>query len=196
MCSTLFSASVAFSQKWDNLSLAAEIGAPIGSTSENLSFFVNLEPKLNVSENLLMGVRISCVVNSQTFIENNRLQYLFEDKYDHGFLSTVPTLDYFWFFKKATPYVGIGIGPYLLANYADVTEIGSANPDDLLQITIDYQFGALVRGGVEVGKARFCVEYNFVPDVKIATLEGDHIGNVESSYLGVSFGWLFGPTKK
>lgn len=143
-----------------------------------------------------MGVRISCVVNSQTFIESNRFQYLFEDKYDHGFLSTVPTLDYFWPLRNTIPFVGLGIGPYLLANEVDVTEVSSASSDDLLQINVDYQFGALVRGGIEVGKARFCVEYNFIPNATIETPEGDQIGNVESSYLGVSFGWLFGPSKK
>jgi hypothetical protein len=184
-------------QEWNTMKLGVEIGFPIGTASENLSLLFNLEPKLKVSKTISMGIRLAIAVNSQTFKNHDSNKFIIDDGFDHGFLSVVPTFDYHWQKENFSPYVGLGIGPYSLANKLDINSIGTTNPnEDVFEVKVGYQIGLLIRGGFEMRKLRFGIEYNFVPKTTIESPNGQKIGTVNSSYLGMSLGMVIGAGKK
>lgn len=181
-------------QKRDNLKLTTEFGFPLATPSENLGLLFNIEPKLKVSEHLYMGLRIAIAINSQSFENQDSTQFIISNEFDHGFVSILPTLDYYWQKENLTPYLGLGIGPYSLANEIDIISRGRSNPeDDLFSLKVGYRLGILIRGGIELKKIRFGLEYNLVPKITMESpIENKKIGTVNSSYLGLTFGLRFG----
>ncbi len=176
------------------MKIITEIGLPIGTASENLGLLINVEPKLKVSDNVFMGIRIAMAVNSQTLKNHDNTQFIIDDEFDHGFLSIIPTIDYYWQKENFLPYLGAGIGPYSLANNIDVLRMSSINSNaNTFEVEVAHQIGFLVRGGFELGKGRFGLEYNFVPKTTLESPnEKERIGTVDSSYLGLTIGFVIG----
>ncbi len=180
-------------QKGSNIKLTLEGGFLAFSKSENLGFFLNVEPKLKVSENTFIGLRIGATINSQVYENKDSTLFKIGHEYDNGFASVVPTFEYHWDKDNFRPYLGIGIGPYLLANYVDVSRAVIINPsEDEFEIKIKYRLGILLRGGVERGKSRLGMEYNLIPKTDIKIPDGQKVGIVKSSYFGFAYGYTIG----
>lgn len=182
----------------NNIKLGIEPGVLLLSDSENLGLFLNAELKLKSSKNTFIGLRIGFVLNSQAFENYDSLQFNIDDKSDNGGISLVPTIDYY--FKKSNfkerkfrPYIGAGVGYYLLANYIDVSRTVITNPsEDEFEVYVDNQVGFLLRTGLESGKLRIGLEYNFILKADIEIPNGPVIGTVDNSYLGLSIGFILG----
>ena len=180
-------------QDWGNVRVGAEMGFPITTDSDNLGLLFGLEPKLKVLDRAYLGLRSAVAINSQTLDNHDSTQFIFDEQFDHGFFSIIPTFDYYWYEKNFSSYIGAGIGPYSLANELDVFGRGNAPPSEReFKVKLGYRFGVLVRGGVELGLARLGMEYNFVPKTDVESPSGRKVGTVNSSYLGLTFGVILG----
>ncbi len=177
-------------QQENSLTLRVEPGIIIFSDSENISLLINAEPKIKISGNGVIGLRFGLAVNSQKFNTTNQ-QYFIDDEYDNAILSFVPTYDYYFNENKYRPYAGLGIGYYLL-NYIDINRIGSSK---ILEGNVKDKAGLLLRCGIEFGNTRYGLEYNFIPKADIEIPNGEIVGTVNNSYLGLSVGFTIGRGK-
>lgn len=177
----------AHSQKETNLSLRIAPGVLLRSDSENLGLLFNLEPEIKISQNTAIGLRFGIALNSQKFENGNRSRLRIDENNDNAVISFVPTFDYYLTETKTRPYIGLGIGYYLLSS------IVVSNPTE--DGTINNQLGLLLRGGLEWGKKRIALEYNFMPKADIEISSGQTIGTVDNSYLGLSIGFTIGGGK-
>lgn len=173
-------------QDKNNIKLGVEAGILPSSKSDNLGFFLNAEPKLKVSENTFFGLRIGMVINSHSVENFDISQFSIDERSDNGGISLVPTIEYYLNKNNFRPYLGIGIGPYLLTNYIDVFAYSSQN---VLEATVKSQVGLLVRGGWESDRIRLGLEYNFISKANIQIPDDQKIGSVDNSFLGLSIGF-------
>lgn len=140
-----------------------------------------------------MGLRIGVVINPQKFENHNSLLFdigkEFDEEFDNGGTSFVPTFDYYFNETRYRPYLGIGIGAYLLTSNVDVI---SNTSSDKFEVKVNKQFGVLFRGGFESARLRFGLEYNFIQKADIKFPNGQIIGTVDNSYFGLSIGYIIG----
>ena len=105
-------------------------------------------------------------------------------------MATKPTNDYYLNDNNYRPYIGLGIGYYLFFDDLDIlTPNGST---EVLKGSIKNQIGVLLRGGLEVGNIRYSLEYNLISKADIKMPNGQKIGRLSSSYLGLSIGFTIG----
>ncbi|MBL4668369.1 MAG: hypothetical protein HRT73_05085 [Flavobacteriales bacterium] len=180
-------------QEKNTIKLGIEPGILLFSSSENLGLLFNIEPKLKISKNAFMGLRIGIVLNPQKFENHDSLQFEideeFDEEFDNGGISFVPTIDYYLNGNNYRPYLGLGVGAYLLTSYVDVI---SNTSSDEFEVKVNKQVGVLLRGGFESSRLRFGLEYNFIQKADIKIPNGEVIGTVDNSYLGLSFGLIIG----
>ena len=176
-------------QNDNKLKLTIETGIIPYSTSENLSIFFNIEPKLKIIENGFMGLRIGLAINPQKYKNHDSLKFEVDEQYDNGGFSFVPTFDYYFSDNKYRPYLGIGVGAYLLSGYVDIV---SNTSSDEFEVKVNKQLGLLLRGGFEKARLRVGLEYNFIQKADIKIPDGEFIGTVNNSYLGISIGYIIG----
>jgi len=131
-----------------------------------------------------MGLRIGIVLNPQKFENHDSLQFEIDEEFDNGGISFVPTIDYYLNGNNYRPYLGLGVGAYLLTSYVDVI---SNTSSDEFEVKVNKQVGVLLRGGFESNRLRFRLEYNFIQKADIKIPNG---GTVNNSYLGLSFGFI------
>lgn len=174
-------------QKENNISLRVAPGVLLLSDSENLGLLLNLEPKIKISKNTAIGLRFGVALNSQKFENGNRSRFRIDENNDNAVISFMPTYDYYFTETKTRPFVGLGIGYYLLS------QIVVSNPAE--DGNVNNQLGVLLRGGFEWGKKRIGLEYNFIPKANIEISSGQAIGTVDNSYLGLSIGFTIGGGK-
>lgn len=186
-----------YAQLNDNFKLGVEMGILDLSNSEKLGLFLNIEPKLKVSKNAFMGLRIAASINSDAIQNYDSLQYRIQAEGDNGILSLIPTYDYYWELNNYRPYVGAGIGFYLFGTNMEVFKFPTKNPSEDKQIiSIDNKIGILLRAGIEFRKTRIGLEYNYMPKANIDINSGETIGTVDNRYLGISIGKVFGSGKR
>ncbi len=178
-------------QENHNISLRIEPGLIVFSDSENLGLLLNFEPNIKISENTAIGLRFGLAINSQKFENNDSARFYIDDESDNAVISFVPTFDYYLNESNFRPYLGLGLGFYLLSDI-DVSRFGSGN---VIEVSVKNQLGLLLRGGFEIGNTRLRLEYNFIPKVDIEIPNNQKIGTVDNSYLGVSVGFKIGARK-
>ena len=61
--------------------------------------------------------------------------------------------------------------------------------ETILDGSIKNQLGLLLRGGVELRNTRISLEYNLIPTADIQIDNGEVVGTVKNTYLGLSFGF-------
>ncbi len=61
--------------------------------------------------------------------------------------------------------------------------------------SVKNQLGLLLRGGLEIGNTRYGIAYNFIPKAAIKIPNGQIIGTINNSYLGLSIGFKLGGRK-
>lgn len=170
--------------------LRIEPGFLLKTESENLGLMLNMEPYIKLSENSIIGLRFGLALNPQKFENNGSSQFFFDDENDNAVLSFMPTFDYYLNENYTRPYLGVGLGYYL---FSIVT---LANPlESITEASANNQLGLLLRGGVEWGRTKFGLEYNFIPKADIKIQNTQTIGTVDNSYLGISIGFLIGNGK-
>ncbi len=179
-------------QEENSLTLRIEPGFLLYSDSENLGLLLNIEPKIKSSENTVIGLRFGVALNSQKFKNIDSSQFFIDDQNDNAVISFVPTFDYYLNENNYCPYIGIGLG-YYLWSYIDVSRRNGSV--DVLEGSVNDQVGFLVRGGFELGNTRLGLEYNFILKADIEIPNGQIIGTVDNSYLGVSIGFTIGGGK-
>lgn len=193
-----------------NVKLKIETGILWTSKSANSGFpyfnglFLHLEPKLKTSKNTFIGLRIGILINEK--IENfEPIQSLQYDNPstgiidfinpDNRLISFVPTFDYFFNKRKYRPYLGVGMGYHFLTNYNKVSQSGMGSPSEVLEVNVNNQIGILLRGGLSLWKLIIGLEFNFIPRADIEMPNGQKIGTVSNSYVGLSIGYEIGVGK-
>lgn len=194
LISLLFCLHTVKAQEKSYMKLSIEAGPILFSDSDNLSFFLNVEPKFKFSENTAIGLKIGLAINPQSFEINDVTQFFIDEENDNGLFSIAPTIDYLFNENDFRPYLGLGVGFYILSDI-DVSTTARNPSNDLYVVSVNNQVGFLFRGGFELDKLRFGLEYNLVPKTDIKIPNGQVIGTAESSYLGLSFGYTFGVGK-
>ena len=113
--------------------------------------------------------------------------------------STLVTGDYY--FSKGesifAPFVGGGFGFYKIAN-VKATVTGDQVPEpptDFTNYTPDTKFGALIRGGFELGHVRLGLEYNIIPKSSVYEVSDGSVGLATNSFLKLSLGFYLGGGK-
>jgi len=170
-----------------DLSLRVTPGLLLLSDSDNLGLMLNAEPYFKISERSRLGLRFGVALNSHKFEKNKNSQFIIDRNSDGAVVSFVPTFDHYFTKDKVKPYVGLGIGYYL------ISYVAIANPSNSVsEGSVNNQIGMLVRGGFDLGKTRFGIEYNFIPKADIQIPNDQPIGTAKSSYFGLSIGFSFG----
>jgi hypothetical protein len=90
--------------------------------------------------------------------------------YDHYFGSN----------KSIVPFLGGGLGVFILGGSDDINDDGFAGT----------QIGGMVRGGIELSKFRIALEYNIIPKSDLVIGQ-----SVKNSYFGASIGFYIGGGK-
>lgn len=179
------------SNLYAQVKLRIEPGFLLKTESENLGLMLNVEPNIEISKNRVIGLRFGLALNPQKFKNNDSSQFFFDDKNDNVVLSFMPTFDYYLNDKYTRPYLGLGLGYYLFSS------VVIANPsENITEGSVNNQLGLLLRGGLEWGKTKIGVEYNFIPKADIKIPNGEIIGTVDNSYFGISIGFLIGGGKR
>ncbi|WP_378172401.1 hypothetical protein [Aquimarina sp. SS2-1] len=171
--------------------LRIEPGILLATESDNLGLLFNTEPHIKISENMLIGLRFGIAINPQKIEIDNSASFFVDDLDDNAIISFLPTFDYYLNDKQYCPYVGIGLGYYIFNNI-DVSMNGTS---EILEGSVNNQPGFLVRGGLEIGKTRLGLEYNFIPEADIEIQKGQVIGTIDNSYVGLSIGFTIGLKK-
>ncbi|MFK8104062.1 MAG: hypothetical protein AB8G15_16130 [Saprospiraceae bacterium] len=184
-------------QEKNNLKIAIEAGIlPLAPNSEKLAFFLTLEPKLRVFENTFLGLRCGATLNSHTFDNKDNTQFNISDEGESAVVSFVPNFDYYFDGNSLGFYAGVGLGFYLMSDIDVSRAIVINTSEDVFEIRVNKRIGLLLRGGVEFGKLRFGLEYNFIPKATIEIPNEQVIGTVTNRYLGLSVGLMIGVGKK
>ncbi|MBQ0734367.1 hypothetical protein [Aquimarina celericrescens] len=173
--------------------LRLEPGVLLETGSENLGVMLNIEPKVKASENTVIGLRFGIAINSQKFEIDDSTPFFIDDLDDNGMFSFVSTFDYYLNENYYRPYIGLGLGYYFFNNI-DVSRRDGAT--DVLEGSVNNQLGLLLRGGLDLGNTRFGLEYNFITKADIEIPNGQIIGTVDNSYLGISIGFIIVGRKK
>ena len=170
--------------------LKIEPGFLLKTESENIGLMFNVEPNIEISNNKVIGLRFGLALNPQKFETSDSSQFFFDDINDNAVISFMPTFDFYVNENYARLYLGLGFGYYIFSS------VDLANPsDNITEGSVNNQLGFLLRGGLEWGKTKFGLEYNFIPKADIRIPSGLTIGTVDNSYFGVSIGFTIGGGK-
>ena len=161
--------------------------------------FLNLEPKLNISRNILLGLMLEGAINTQIILTADPNQfYINNDVGFNGVVSIGPTLDYYFTTSDSSPYVGIGF----IHSFLTTTKKGLIidTTFDEQKLSVDDRVGVLLRMGtnlhkVKIGQSdlsRFMLglKFNYIPKANIE-LSGQRIGTIATSNLALSIGRVF-----
>ncbi|TXN35646.1 hypothetical protein FVB32_13790 [Flagellimonas hymeniacidonis] len=174
-------------QEKNNVKLNIAPGLLLKTNSENLGLLLNVEPSIEISTRSVIGLRFGLAVNPQKFENNGNSQFRFDTEKDNGILSFVPTYTYYLNEKYTRPYVGMGLGYYVFSS------IDLVNPsENVPEGSVNNQAGFLIRGGIEWRKTKLGLEYNFVSKADVTIPNGQTVGTVDNSYLGISIGFTIG----
>ncbi|MFV8343075.1 hypothetical protein [Flavobacterium sp. XS2P39] len=177
-----------YAQKEGGFRVGLDLGYTFPSNGGGGVLF-SLEPKYNIKENMNIGLRIGVAAMIRDIEDNGNTTSAKVSA--NG--SYVATYDYY--FNGAgtsfVPYIGGGAGYYSIAN----VEFDDTSESDAVAIDATGKMGALIRGGFEWGKFRMGLEYNLVPESDLQNINGDHIGTVSNTYLGVHLGFYVGGGK-
>ena len=149
------------------------VGLDLGYVFENNGgVLFSIEPKYNITDHSNVGLRFGTATSAS-------------DSNADANISAVGTYDYYFNSQNSStsPFLGIGLGYFFLGDF------GGDGPGETA-VNLGEQFGALVRGGVELGKFRIALEYNILPKSDLEFGE-----SIKNSYLGASIGFYLGGGK-
>lgn len=179
-------------QTSSNFKLGIEAGVVLFRVNPDMNYglLFNVEPKIRVSENMFVGMRIGLALNPHKFEEVDSRQYFIGDSFDDPILSFVPSVDYFFNGKFSGFYIGGGAGAYIWPK-SFVAVIGNS-PDASLKAKAKEQLGILLRGGFEWKNFRIGFEYNYISRTDIVIPNDELIATADGRYYGLTFGYILG----
>lgn len=192
-------------QKEPSIKIKVEAGLNWKPAEKDLNLWgqiYSIEPKIKTSKKTFIGLRIQANENfqinekykpAQFFIDNNLTNNFFGAT-SSTLLSFVPTFDYYFNNNRIKPYLGTGVGFYMLE--PPLKFLQKSISWGILQTSVDNQVGFLIRGGLEMGKIAVGLEFNYIFEADIKIPSGLIIGTVDDSYLALSIGYLFGIRKR
>jgi len=185
--------STAFAQKdYDYKKFRVDLGGGVAIPNGGAGVLFYVEPKYAVHPDFSVGVRllnalIAKKINDNTADVSSNISFLL-------------TGDYYFTSTTARPYIGAGLG--LFHNAGLATTSSYTNSGGNTTITSNYSvpssnnFGAMIRGGVDVVHLRIGLEYNFVPSTTAQNGSNNNADfRVQNSYFGITFGGYFGGGK-
>ena len=203
-------------QKNSNIKLKIEVGMLWSSKSNNRAYpgisgtFLRVEPKLQTSRNTAIGMRIG-VSENYHLIKGHDASQFYVDNADlagnagNDALSFVPTIEYYFMDNKNRPYLGIGAGSYFFRTNTFVSRGAVANLSEEIDVSVNNRIGFIVRGGFNlqqfiVGRFDFSkvsigLEFNFIPNTDVEIPNGQIIGTINNSSIGLSVGYTIGSSK-
>lgn len=184
----VFAFANGYSQKEGGFRVGLDFGYTIPSNGGGGVLF-SIEPKYNIKDNMNVGLRIGAAAMVRDINNNGNTQSA--NISVNG--SYVGTYDYYFSDsgKSFVPYIGGGAGYYTIAN----VEVNSGTNNNQVGLDASGKLGALVRGGFEWGKFRMGLEYNLVPKSTLQDLNGNNLGTISNSYLGIHLGFFVGGGK-
>ncbi|MBP6182171.1 hypothetical protein [Flavobacterium sp.] len=177
-----------YSQKQGGFRVGLDLGYTVPSNGGG-GLLLSIEPKYNIKENMNIGLRIGAAAMIRDIQDNGATTSAKVSA--NG--SYVATYDYYFnkSGKSFVPYIGGGAGYYSIAN----VEFSDAVDSDQMAIDAAGKMGALLRGGFEWGKFRMGLEYNLVPESNLQDMNGNNLGTVSNTYLGIHLGFYVGGGK-
>ncbi len=169
--------------------MGLELG-PAMPKDGGIGALVNLEPKINVADNMNVGIRfgVAGLAKDVTY-------YDITEDYEgevSGNVSITGTFDYYFNNggSNFAPYIGAGFGYYGLSS----VEIDASNIDDVDvgNLEANFKWAPMVRAGIELGKFRMGAEYNFIPNSNLQDTSGTVIGEAINQYFGFTLGFYVG----
>ncbi len=158
-------------------------GGGVAIPSGGAGVMFNMEGNYNILDNMNVGIRYGTA-----FMVKNITSDEFEEDIEAdmgGNSSILATTDYFFTTSSSfTPFVGGGLGYYMLSN------ISVSDFDSDEDVSVDGKFGFMLRGGFEVGKFRLSMEYDIVPKTEVDDDFADY--EIKNSYFGITAGMFFG----
>lgn len=153
----------------------ADIGfaRPVGNGNK-AGVLLALEPKLNITDQICVGLRTEATAMARGYIDANNTEVSGEAGLG---LAILPTIDYYFNNKNVRPFIGAGGGIY---NLVSVEATSGSNGS--IQIPAVTKFGGMLRAGLEIWHFRAGFHYNFI----------SKSGKVNNSYYGVTLGIVFG----
>lgn len=170
--------------------MGMDLGAAIPKNG-GIGALINLEPKINVKDNMNVGIRfgVAALAKDVTY-------YNISDDYEGEVSANVSisgTFDYY--FNKGqnrlAPYVGGGFGYYALSSLK-IDNGDFDDPDNIGDLEADFKWAPMLRAGIELGKFRMGAEYNFVPKSNLQNTSGEVIGEAINQYFGFTLGFFVG----
>jgi outer membrane protein X len=177
-----------YSQKEGGFRVGLDVGYAIPSNGGG-GVRSSIEPKYNIKDNMNVGLRIGAAAMVRDINNNGNTQSA--NISVNG--SYIGTYDFYFndSGKSFVPYVGSGVGYFSIAN----VEVNSGNTNDQIGLDASGKLGGLVRAGFEWGKFRMGLEYNLVPKSNLKNFNGDNVGTISNSYLGIHLGFFVGGGK-
>ncbi len=156
-----------------------------------IGVLVNLEPKINLSNNLNFGLRLGVAG-----LAKDVTYYDISEDYEgeiSGNISAGGTLDYYFNNggSNVAPFIGGGFGYYALSNL-EIDSNDFSGTDQFGDLEAEFEWAPMARAGMELGKFRLAAEYNFVPTSNIQNSNGDVIGEAVNQYFGFTLGIYVG----
>lgn len=145
-------------------------------------YFVAIEPKFNIADDMNIGLRIASTYFNTTITDPI---YFEQTDLDAGSLAIGGTFDYYFddlTGSSFTPFAGAGVQYAMLSN--DYVTDGEG------------KIGGFVRLGFEWGKLRVGAEYNLIPSSAfVDTYGSSYAYNTSNSYIGITVGIFIGGGK-
>ncbi len=185
----LFTSMLSYGQQAGKFRFGMDLGPAIPQGG-GIGVLFNLEPKVNLANNLNLGLRmgIAGIAKDVTYYDISE-DYQGEVSAN---ASVGGTLDYYFNNggSNFAPFIGAGFGYYALsAVEIDASTIDNSDVGDL---EATFEWAPMVRAGVELGKFRMGAEYNFVPTSNLQDTSGQVIGEAINQYFGFTLGFYVG----
>ncbi|MCS5491838.1 outer membrane beta-barrel protein [Algoriphagus limi] len=181
--------AASYAQQAGKFRMGLELGPAIPKDG-GIGALVNIEPKINVGDNMNVGIRfgVAGLAKDVTYYDITK-DYEGEVS---GNVSITGTFDYYFNNggSNFAPYIGVGYGYYGLSS----VEIDASNIDnvDVGDLEANFKWAPMVRAGIELGKFRMGAEYNFIPNSDLQNTSGTVIGEAINQYFGFTLGFYVG----
>jgi len=135
-----------------------DLGLGYAIASGGGGLVLNLEPKYAVIPQLSVGLKLEADLIVRDIKIDDSGRETIAEATAQGISSYLATADYHLMQKSFRPFVGAGLGVYQIAA---AKASGSSSNSELTGEGSSTNFGAMFRGGFDVGHFRLVLAYNF-----------------------------------
>ena len=189
LCLFIGLSTLTFAQQAGKFRIGMDLGPAIPKNG-GIGALVNIEPKINVRDNLNVGIRlgIAGLAKDVTYFD---ISQDYEGEVSAN-VSVAGTLDYYFNNggSNFAPYIGAGFGYYALSSVE--IDAGAIDDTDVGNLEANFKWSPMLRAGIELGRFRMGAEYNFIPPSNLQDTSGAVIGEAINQYFGFTFGFYVG----